>query len=267
MDLFARRTGLQFFRCCGFTSICTGLVLPADNFVQSLGRADQSVPLPAWGLRFLSVFCSDHSPTMNRFWALDVGQTDRQTDGRIAALLNAQAVQQWRGQQFSVQLPTSASNVTLLAFAAEQSAAVDRYLLLAGPTAANPPHVAAAVDRCDRLTDIVPLRRPCRVICEYNVSNVRLQSSNCLVKPGWYLCLHATTAVCPPSPLTGWVSPFETRVDAPRMHERVRYLIRPTFLQSSFRDVGLASCSVGRRRPLASIRRTDAPPAYLPPQS
>jgi len=61
---------------------------------------------------------------------------------------------------------TAAANVTLLAFAADRHAAaaplvlsvdraaIDRYLLLrpAGPTAANPPHAAAAVDSCDRQT-------------------------------------------------------------------------------------------------------------------
>ena len=53
------------------------------------------------------------------------------------------------------QLPTSVNNVTLLAFAAERPAATafDRCILPAGPTAANPPHAAAAVDRCDRRAD------------------------------------------------------------------------------------------------------------------
>jgi len=54
----------------------------------------------------------------------------------------------------SVQLPTTADNVTLLAFAAERRAAagrpaadaVDRHLLLAGPTAANPPQRRAAAE-------------------------------------------------------------------------------------------------------------------------
>jgi len=36
-------------------------------------------------------------------------------------------------------------------------AAIDRYLLHAGPTAANPPHAAAAVDTWNRQTDTVPL--------------------------------------------------------------------------------------------------------------
>ena len=54
-----------------------------------------------------------------------------------------------------VQLPTSAVNVALPAFAAARRAAapcccgagraaIDQYLLPAGPTAASPPHTAAA---------------------------------------------------------------------------------------------------------------------------
>jgi len=35
-------------------------------------------------------------------------------------------------------------------------AAIDRYLLAARPTAANPPHAVAAVDSWDRQTDTVP---------------------------------------------------------------------------------------------------------------
>ena len=46
------------------------------------------------------------------------------------------------------------------------AAAIDRYLLPAGPAAANPPHAAAAVDRWDRQTDSVPLHTPCRILCE-----------------------------------------------------------------------------------------------------
>jgi len=34
-----------------------------------------------------------------------------------------------------------------------QQSPIDRYILLAGPTAANPPHAAAAVDSWDRQTD------------------------------------------------------------------------------------------------------------------
>jgi len=40
------------------------------------------------------------------------------------------------------------------------SAAIDQYLLPAGPTAANPPH-AAAVGKWDRQTDTIPFHRPC----------------------------------------------------------------------------------------------------------
>jgi len=49
------------------------------------------------------------------------------------------------------------------------AAAMDRHLP-AGPTAANPPQCHAAVDgwdrEMDRQTDTVPLRGPCRVLCE-----------------------------------------------------------------------------------------------------
>jgi len=48
-------------------------------------------------------------------------------------------------KQVCVQLLESAVNVTRLAFAAERRA-VDRYLLLARRSAANPPHAAAAVE-------------------------------------------------------------------------------------------------------------------------
>jgi len=63
-----------------------------------------------------------------------------------------------RIKQVGVQPPTAAVNAALLAFAAERRAAeapllpgasraaVDRYLLPAGPTAANSPHAATAVD-------------------------------------------------------------------------------------------------------------------------
>jgi len=67
-------------------------------------------------------------------------------------------------QQVRVQLPTSADNVTLFAFAAEPCAcaillqhptatAIDRHLLPTGPTAANPSHWHAVVHRWDRQTE------------------------------------------------------------------------------------------------------------------
>ena len=63
---------------------------------------------------------------------------------------------------------TAAVNVTELAFAAECRAAAALLLLSAGPTAANPPHAAAAVSSWERQTDrqtgTVPLRRPCRIV-------------------------------------------------------------------------------------------------------
>jgi len=56
--------------------------------------------------------------------------------------------------QAAVQFPTSAANVTLLQLLLSAGrAAIDRYLLPAGPTAANPPHTVAAVDRWGRQTD------------------------------------------------------------------------------------------------------------------
>jgi len=59
-------------------------------------------------------------------------------------------------QHIRVQLPTSADNATLLAFAAERraaAAAINRYLLPAGPGAANPLQQHASFDRWDRQTD------------------------------------------------------------------------------------------------------------------
>ena len=57
-------------------------------------------------------------------------------------------------KQVCVQLPTSADNATVFAGCCWAPAVQhDRYLLPTGPTAANPPHAAAAVDRLDRQTD------------------------------------------------------------------------------------------------------------------
>ena len=82
-------------------------------------------------------------------------------------------------KQVCVQLPTYAENVALPAFAAALRAAapcccgtgcatIDRYLLLAWPTAANIPHAAAAgeldrraIRRTERRMDTVPFHRPC----------------------------------------------------------------------------------------------------------
>jgi len=80
----------------------------------------------------------------------------------------------WRTElykQDSAQPLPSAVNVTLPAFAAERRRllhgarcapeAIDRYLLAAGRSAANPPVAAAAVDRwTDRRTDARPFQRP-----------------------------------------------------------------------------------------------------------
>ena len=60
-------------------------------------------------------------------------------------------------KQVCVQLPASADNVALLAFDAARRAAIDRYLLLAGPTAANPPSGGGRMMACtDRQTDGCP---------------------------------------------------------------------------------------------------------------
>jgi len=70
-----------------------------------------------------------------------------------------------------------AVNTTLLAFAADRRAAVDRDLLQtrhaaidrrrlpAGATAANPPY-AAAVAQTDRRTGKASLHRPSHILCE-----------------------------------------------------------------------------------------------------
>ena len=63
-----------------------------------------------------------------------------------------------------IQLPTSVVNVTLLAVAAVRRSLL-QYRLPAGPTAANPPHVAAA-DETHRRKDTVPLHRPRPILCE-----------------------------------------------------------------------------------------------------
>ena len=90
--------------------------------------------------------------------------------------------------------PPSALNVTLPAFAAERRrlhycarsapTAVDRYLLPAGRSAANPPAAVAAVDRWDRRTDgetdTRPLHRPCCACCAGSVKSYRKdKSKNC----------------------------------------------------------------------------------------
>ena len=67
-------------------------------------------------------------------------------------------------EQVCAQLPTSADNVVLLAFAADRRAAIDRYLLAGGPKAANLQQRRAATGwdrRTDRRTDARQLHRPC----------------------------------------------------------------------------------------------------------
>jgi len=64
-------------------------------------------------------------------------------------------------------------------------AAVDRYLLPARRSAANPPHAAAAVDRrgrpTDGRTDTRPLHRPCSAYYAGSV-NIHLYSSSTLLR-------------------------------------------------------------------------------------
>ena len=79
---------------------------------------------------------SNHSPRMRRF---EPRAWDGLTDRRIAAPLYASSYGQGYNIQVRVQLPTSAGNVSLLAFAAERRAAVR--LVDRRPA-------AAAVDQC-----------------------------------------------------------------------------------------------------------------------
>ena len=92
-------------------------------------------------------------------------------------------------KQVCIQLPTSAVNVALPTFAAVRRAAapcccgacraaIDRYLLPTGPTAANPPYAAAAVklnretdEQTDIGTDTVPLHRPCFIYYASSANN------------------------------------------------------------------------------------------------
>ena len=88
-----------------------------------------------------------------------------------------------RQKQVCVQLPPSADNVTLRAFAAERraalrrcfleaAAAVDRYCLPAGPTAATS-RTLLQTGQTDGQTDTVPLRGPCRILCTRNATKRR----------------------------------------------------------------------------------------------
>ena len=89
--------------------------------------------------------------------------------------------------QVCVRLPTSAVNVTLLAYAAERRvvapllltagrAIIDRYLLPAGRKAANLQQRSVATGRVNdgtyRQTDARPLHRPCTAYYADNVNNM-----------------------------------------------------------------------------------------------
>ena len=58
-------------------------------------------------------------------------------------------------------------------------AAIDRYLLSAGRSAANPPQTAAAVDRWDRQTDAWPFHRPCSAYYADSVDNAAKINIQC----------------------------------------------------------------------------------------
>jgi len=92
-------------------------------------------------------------------------------------------------KQVCVQLPTCADNVALPAFAAARRAAapcccgagraaIDRYLLPAGPTAANLPHAAAAGE-WDRRTGTVPFHRPCAAYYTGSANNSKIATDLC----------------------------------------------------------------------------------------
>ena len=87
-----------------------------------------------------------------------------------------------RNKQVCVQLPVSADNVTLLAFAAERRAAaplllsagraaIGRSLLAAGPTAANLADRRPS-DGTDGPTDARQFHRPCGSACRASIVSV-----------------------------------------------------------------------------------------------
>jgi len=115
---------------------------------------------------------SNQSPRMRRF---EPRAWDGLTDRRIAAPLYASPYGQGYNTQVRVQLPTSAGNVSLLAFAAERraavrlvarrpaAAAVDRYRLPTGMLLQR--SIDGSDERTDGQTDAVALHRPCRILC------------------------------------------------------------------------------------------------------
>ena len=122
-------------RCKFISSIALSLTMYCSQFC-GIGYMPPSAQLPLW---------SQHLCPGLVFVQVCIHSTDEQV---------------W------VQIPTSADNVTLLTFAAQPHAAeaplllgvqcwaaIDRYLLPARHSAANPPHTTAAVDRWDRQTD------------------------------------------------------------------------------------------------------------------
>jgi len=114
---------------------------------------------------------SNQSPRMRRFEP----SLHLAPDRRIAAPLYASPYGQGYNTQVRVQLPTSAGNVSLLAFAAERraavrlvdrrpaAAAVDRYRLPTGLLLQR--SIDGSDERTDGQTDAVALHRPCRILC------------------------------------------------------------------------------------------------------
>jgi len=88
-----RQTTTSYSRLVVTTALSC-LVLKMARFSASLrfwslleaGHGDRWVRLILWG--FLLASHSNHSSKRHRFRAMDMGQTDRQTDGRTAASFN-----------------------------------------------------------------------------------------------------------------------------------------------------------------------------------
>ena len=112
-----------------------------------------------------------------------VGSATAQASFCTQSVFHNSSVQVVVFKQVPVQLRTSADSVTLLVFAAECRAAadIDQHSRIcqgrmvqqlidvacprAGPTAANPLHAVAAVNRWDRQTDAGHFHRPCSAYC------------------------------------------------------------------------------------------------------
>ena len=116
------------------------------------------------GCLYIARSSTDQSPSpahnsaqLNHCWCVEQTMNSRRTCGTSTPY-------RLYNEQVCAQLPTSADNVVLLAFAADRRAAIDRYLLAGGPKAANLQQRRAATGwdrRTDRRTDARQLHRPC----------------------------------------------------------------------------------------------------------